>query len=321
MDALGEAADGGRPRLDRHADDAFEERGREHHVGLLAGAVQQVGAQHPQQQVEAGAQQQANGQDPERRGGLVGYDAVVGLHHEQRHHHAQQVDQQARQHGVGIEPAGQPQGVAEPGSDSGYQRCVGFLQFVARAGEQRAAAVFQGEDFHGHPLLATVGLAGQDQCPALAVEARQHRTAATLEEQQQRQVERRDAGKLATQQAPLQAGASRCAGQQLGGQALARQRQAAAQAGSAGRAAVQAAENQQAVEQRVVMALPRIPGTVSPFHGGHGGGSHLDDYISGRWASLLTSLRATASAGTTTFWRRSRSPMAESTRYMENSSV
>ncbi len=118
MDALREAAHGGWPRLHRHAGDALEQGSREHHVGLLAGGVEQVRAQDFQQQLEAGTDQQTDGQHPERGGGLVGHHAVVGLHHEQRHHQPQQVDQQAGQYGIGIEPARQLEGVAEPGLDA-----------------------------------------------------------------------------------------------------------------------------------------------------------------------------------------------------------
>ncbi|MNQ48668.1 hypothetical protein D3C85_625530 [compost metagenome] len=270
VDALGETADRDRPGLERHAGDALEQGGREDDVGLLPGAVQQVGAQDPQQQVEAGTDQQADGEHPEGRGGLVGHHAVVGLHHEERHQHAQQVDQQARQHGVGVEPAGQLEGVAEPGLQAGYQGVASFLQFMARAGEQGLAGVLQGQGFVRYPLLAAVRLAGQDQRATACVQLGQHRAAATLEQQQKRQVERRDGCQVAAQQARLQAGAGRRAGQQFGGQALAGQWQAAAQAGAAGRAAMQPAEDQQAVEQRVVMALVRVPRAVSPLHGGHG---------------------------------------------------
>ncbi|MNI99146.1 hypothetical protein D3C81_942380 [compost metagenome] len=64
MDALGEAADAGRFGFHGHAGDAFEQGGGEDQVGLLAGLVQQVGADHAQHQLESGADEQACDQHP-----------------------------------------------------------------------------------------------------------------------------------------------------------------------------------------------------------------------------------------------------------------
>ncbi|MCY1422398.1 hypothetical protein D9M71_380750 [compost metagenome] len=260
MDALGEAADRGRSRFHRHAGDAFEEGRREHHVGLAPGHVQQVRAQHAQQQFEQAAEQQADGEHPEGGDGLVGHHAVVGLHDEQRHQHTQQVDHQAGDQCIGVQPARQLEGVAEPRFDPRQQRLAGGFQFVARASEQRLAAVLLGQFVDVHPLFAAVGLAGQDQRCAILAPLPQHGAATVAQQQEYRQVERGDAFQLAAQQASLQAGAGCRARQQIGAEALLRQRQAGAETGVADRAAVQAAENQQAVEQRVVMAQAGIAG-------------------------------------------------------------
>ena len=181
VDALGKAPDGGGPGFHRHAGDALEQGSREHHVGLLAGCVQQMGAQHLQKQLEAGADQQADGQDPERRGGLVGHHAVVSLHDEQRHHQAQQVDQQAGQHGVCIEPARQLQGVAEPGFDARYQRGAGVFQFMPWAGEEGLATVLGGQLFTADPLFAAIRLTRQDLRLLLGTPLAQHGAATILE--------------------------------------------------------------------------------------------------------------------------------------------
>ncbi|MCY1501967.1 hypothetical protein D9M68_360560 [compost metagenome] len=248
VDALGEAADRGRARLHGHAGDALEQRRREHHVGLLAGEVEQVRAQHAQQQFEQAAEQQAGGEHPEGRHGLVGHHAVVGLHDEQRHQQAEQVDHQAGDQRVGVQPARQLEGVAEPGLDPRQQRLARRLQFMPGAGEQRLAGVLLGQFVGFHPLLAALGLAGQDQRRAVLAPAAQHGAAAIAQEQQHWQVERGNALQLAAQHPPLQSGAGRRAGQQLGGEALFGQRQAAGEAGAAGVAAMQAAEDQQPVE-------------------------------------------------------------------------
>ncbi|MND61473.1 hypothetical protein D3C80_527330 [compost metagenome] len=105
MDALRKSTDGRRAGLHRHARDALEQRRREDQVGLLPGLVQQVRADHTQNQFEQGADQQADHQYPQGRDRLVGYHPVVGLHDEQRHHQPEQVDQQTGQYRVAVQPA------------------------------------------------------------------------------------------------------------------------------------------------------------------------------------------------------------------------
>ena len=154
-------------------------------------------AQHLEQQFETGADKQANGQHPERCGRLVGYYTVVGLHHEQRHHQAQQVDQQAGQNGIGVEPARQLEGVAKPGFDAWHQRRAGFFQLMSRAGKKGPATVLGGQLFMADPLFAAIGLAGQYLRLLLRPPLAQDRTATVLEQQQDWQVEGGNAGKLA----------------------------------------------------------------------------------------------------------------------------
>ncbi|MCY1418520.1 hypothetical protein D9M71_340810 [compost metagenome] len=192
MNALGEAADRGRAGFHRHAGDAFEQGGRENQVGLFSGLVEQVGADYAQGQFEQGADQQAGTQHPERRGGLVGHHPVVGLHDEQRHHQPQQVDQQAGEDGVAVQPAREFEGVAEPGVDPRHQRGPQVFQFVAGAGEQGFTGVGFKQFFAADPLLAAFGFAGQDQRPAIFAPTAQHCAATVLEQHQHWQVERRD---------------------------------------------------------------------------------------------------------------------------------
>ncbi len=241
----------------------------EHHVGLLAGYIQQVGAQHAQQQLEGGADEQPDGQHPERGGGLIGHHPVVGLHHEQRHHQAEQVDQQAGQHRIGVQPARQLEGVAEPGLDPGHQRRAGLFEFMLWLGEEGLAAVLDIEVLAVDPLFTAIGLARQDQQLVLRADLAQHGAAAVLEQEQHGQVERRDGFQRATQDATLQAGPGSGAWQQVCTQSLLGQGQPGRQAGAAGGAVVQVAKNEQSVQQRVVVTLPLVIGR-SPFHGGQG---------------------------------------------------
>ncbi|MCY1410124.1 hypothetical protein D9M71_254890 [compost metagenome] len=167
MDALGKATDGGGAGFHGHAGDSFEQGCGENQVGPLARLVKQVRADHAQDQFKAGTDQQAYGQHPKSRGGLVRHDPVVGLHHEQRHHQAQQVDHQAGQDGVAVEPARQLQGVTKPGLDPWQQGRAQVFDFVPGPGEQSLAAVARRQFLAADPLLATFGLARQDQCLAI----------------------------------------------------------------------------------------------------------------------------------------------------------
>ncbi|MNZ41307.1 hypothetical protein D3C78_588550 [compost metagenome] len=98
-----------------------------------------------------------------------------------------------------------------------------------------------------YPLFAALSLAGQDQRPAIFAPALQHGAAAVVEQQQHRQVERRNGRQLTLQHTALQTGTRRSAWQQIRTQALLEQWQPTAQAGAAGRPTVQAAQNQQAI--------------------------------------------------------------------------
>ncbi|CRM22572.1 hypothetical protein [Pseudomonas sp. 25 R 14] len=193
---------------------------------------------------------------------------------------------------------------------------------MPRPCEQCLAAVGRVEFCAADPLLAALGFAGQDQRLAILAPTPQDRTTPLLEQQQHGQVQCRNRPQFPTQNPRLQAGPGRCTWQQVQAQALLCQGQPGAQAGAADSATVQLAQDQQAVEQRVIKALARVDTRVQRFHLAHGGLLHVVGYFrSGKWASLLTSDWAMASAGTTTRSLFSNSPMLASTRYMENSSV
>ena len=221
MNALGKTADGRRPRFHRHAGDAFEQGRGQDHVGFLPGGVQQVRAHHPQHQFETGADQQADGQHPQGRGGLVRHHAVVGLHHEQRHHQAQQVDQETRQNRIAVQPFRQLQGVAKPGLHPWHQRRAQVFEFMPWPGEQGLAAVMFGSSssrlIHCSPPSASLG-----RISARPSSPKRRKTAVRplLSNQQNRQVERGDVFQLAAQQTRLQTGPGRCARQQVQAQAL-----------------------------------------------------------------------------------------------------
>ncbi|MNJ12270.1 hypothetical protein D3C77_64550 [compost metagenome] len=248
MDALGKSADGGRAGFHRHAGDAFEQGGGKNQVGFFAGLIEQVGADHAQYQFKEGADQQAGDQDPQGREGLVGHHPIVGLHDEQRHHQAEQVDQQAGKNGIAVQPARQLERIAKPGIDPWHQRCAQVFEFMPGASEQRLATVGLVQFLAADPLLAAFGLAGQDQQSAVIAKAPQHGTSTFLEQQQHRQVERRDGAQFPAQHPCLQACAGGSPGQKLQAKALLCQGQAGAEASARDRATMQLAENQQSIE-------------------------------------------------------------------------
>ncbi|MNO68849.1 hypothetical protein D3C76_596920 [compost metagenome] len=269
MNALGKTTDGRRPRFHRHAGDALEQGGRQDHIGFLAGGIQQVRAHNSQHQFESRADQQTDRQHPQGRSGLVRHHAIVGLHHEQRHHQSQQVDQEARQDRIAVQPFRQLQRIAKPGLDPRHQRRSQVFEFVTWPGEQCLATVVFGQLLWAEPLFAAVGFAGQDQHLAVLAITTQHSRAAVVEQQQHGQVERGDVFEVAAQQARLQTGPGRCTGQQVQAQALVCHGEPGTEAGATDRRAVEFAEDQQTVQKRVIEAQARIDTGVAGFHAGH----------------------------------------------------
>ncbi|MCY1346504.1 hypothetical protein D9M69_325890 [compost metagenome] len=109
-------------------------------------------------------------------------------------------------------------------------------------GEEHLATVVLLQQLAGDPHFATIALAEQQARTAVGVPAEDHCAAAFLQQQQRRHGDLRNLLQAPLQQAPLQAGASRRAGEQFDGQALPGQRQATGEHGPVGGFAVQRAE-------------------------------------------------------------------------------
>ncbi len=213
MDVLGKAADPRRAVFHGHADDALEQRRRDDQVGFLARQVQAQAAQHLEDQVEDIGAGDTNGQYPQSRFGLVRHHAVVDVHHEQRRGHGDDVDQQARRDGIGVQPAGPFEGVAKPRTRPRDQRAVVNVKFMLRLGEEHLAAVVIGQQFTADGHLTAVAFAEQQPRLVVANPAQQHGTAAVLEQQQRWHGDGRDLLKLALQHPTLQTGTGRRARQ------------------------------------------------------------------------------------------------------------
>ncbi|MNF49491.1 hypothetical protein D3C84_307630 [compost metagenome] len=244
VNALREAADPRRAELHGHAGDTLEQRGGNDQVGLLAGQIQAQAAQGLEQQVEQKGAGHAERQHPQGRGRLVGHHAVVDIHHEQRDDQADQVDHQAGGHGIDIQPARALEGIAEPGSCARDQLALAEFEPVLRLGEECLAAVVLGEQLGADAHFAALALAEHDPRLALFVPAEQQGAAAVTQQQQGRQGNGRDLLQRSAQPASLQPAAGRGTRQQLGGQTLLGQRQAAGEHGPAGRLLVQDAQRQ-----------------------------------------------------------------------------
>ena len=252
VDVLRVAAHARRTVFHRHADDALEQRGRDDQVGLLAGQVQAQAAQPLEQQVEQVGTADAHRQHPQGRGGLVGHDAVVDVHHEQGRGQGDDIDHQAGGDGVGVQPARTLEGVAEPGMGTRDQRAVGDVELVLRLSEKHPAGEVLRQRFARHTYFTAIAFAEQ-QPRGIAFPTQQHGAARVLEHQHGRQGYGRNLIQLALQYTALQTGACSGARQQVCGQTLRGQRQAGGQHGPAGGLVMQRTQRQQAVEQRVIV--------------------------------------------------------------------
>ncbi|MNO93469.1 hypothetical protein D3C76_850700 [compost metagenome] len=253
VNVLGKAADPGRAVLHRHADDTFEQRGRDDQVGLLAGQVQAQAAQALQDQVEDVGAGDTDSQHPKRRSSLVGHHPVVHVHHEQRRGQGDQVDHQAGGDGVDVQPAAALERVAEPRAGAGNQVAVVDVELVLRLREEHPPTVVTLQRLATDMHLAAIALAEQQPRGVVIFPTEQYRAATVLEQQHRRHGDARDLLQLALQQTPLQTGTGRRTRQQLRAQALGRQRQAGGQHRPAGGLLVQHAEGQQAVQQRIIV--------------------------------------------------------------------
>ena len=221
---LGEAANPRRAITHGHANNALEQRCGNDQVGLLAGQIQAQAAHGLEQQIEEECHANADGQHPQGSLGLVGHHAVVDIHDKQRRGQANQVDQHAGRQRIGIQPARALEGIAEPGPGPRNQLATRHIEAMARLGKETAPDIVLGQQGDIHQHLAPLAFAGHD-ARLLTFETQQQRTAAVLEQQQCRHGQRGNLLQAAPQPTPLQAGARRCTRQQLGAQALLRQRQ------------------------------------------------------------------------------------------------
>ncbi|MCY1221648.1 hypothetical protein D9M72_337140 [compost metagenome] len=116
---------------------------------------------------------------------------------------------------------------------------------MLRLGEEHLAAVVLLQQLAGDLHFAAIALAEKQARLAVVVPAEHHRAAAFLEQQQRRHGDLRNLLQAPLHQAALQTRTGGGAGQQIGGQALFRQRQAAGEHGPVGGFVVQDAQRQQ----------------------------------------------------------------------------
>ena len=247
VDVLREAAHPRRTELHGHASDAFEQRGGDDQVGFLARQIQTQTAQGLEQQIEAKYSGDTNGQHPQGRFGLVRYDPVIHVHHEQWCGQADQVDQKTRGNRIDVQPAGTLEGVAKPGGGTRNQLTTVEIEFMQRLGEKHLPAVILGQRLGTDPHLAPFAFAGHDACPALIIPAQQNGAATIVQQQQSRHGQSWNLFQTTAQPAPLQTSAGGGAWQQFGTQTLFGKWQTCGQHRAADRFLVQAAQRQQAI--------------------------------------------------------------------------
>jgi len=88
----GERAGGWRLALEAHAHHMLEQAAGEHDIGALAGRVDEIAARRAQHEVERHHDEHADRKHPQGLDGIIGNDAVVDVHREQRCRQREDVD-------------------------------------------------------------------------------------------------------------------------------------------------------------------------------------------------------------------------------------
>jgi hypothetical protein len=249
-------------------------------IGTPAGLVDQVAAQLARHQIEAGGQQRADGQRPQREGRLVRNDPVVDHHREQSARQHQHIAEQGGQHRAAVIGQIAAQRAPEPVAVQRLGRRVGrrargqaaHAERLARTGQQHVAVVQRAQRRIVQTLRGRRRAAGiEDQQlvdPAairLDMARQQHRGAAVAQRQQHRQQQRQHLAGIAPHPPGLQAGVlEHLAG--AGGRERTRHAQAVEQRIGAALDAVVAAEPVHRAEQRVGAAGRGLPGRCDGVH-------------------------------------------------------
>ena len=105
-----------------HPENLFEKPRAQLQIDPVSGAVDKIGAQRFEPELEAVGDQRPDREHEKRLLGVVRNDAIVDIHHEQRSGQGEQVEKHGREGDSAIERAVGPQGAPEPGSRFGVFR-------------------------------------------------------------------------------------------------------------------------------------------------------------------------------------------------------
>ena len=277
------------------------------HVDARAGLVDEAAAQLAHQQVAAHDQQHADGQRPQRLDRGVGHHAVVDVHREHREREREHVDQRGGPQDVLVDEALGQQRAPEPVALDGLGRWPRCACRSGNAAARTAPGRCGAPPARRRPAARCPGpsRAAARGCGRLA--AQQHAGLVALEQQQHGQRGGVDVGQRGALQLGGHAGAGGRAFGQVERQAAVHQRQAGRQRGARGVLAVQAADLQEAVEQRIGVHQVLAHGAA-----GHrrGGGRHGRGRGGGRRRAACAG--GTAEEGTLIGWlSRCGAPAAE----------
>ena len=192
---------------------------------IAAGAVDEVGAQIAQYEVEYEHCDHAGREHPERLDGMVRHHAVVDVHDEQRAGEGEQVDQHRGKQDFGVDRPGLGERAPEPAARLGSLHLVGApVEAQLRAREQGMTGVPFG-DLGERQLDCAAALGNRHQRALARQQLDQHACREVVEQKHAWQGECADAIEPLAHQAGAEAGALGGAHRQLRRQPTIGQRQ------------------------------------------------------------------------------------------------
>jgi hypothetical protein len=252
---VGEGAGRGRPRRHLDAHHVLEDTTGQADIGDAPGRIDEIAAQGLEHEVEGEDGEGADRQHPEGRDRVVGHDAVVDVHHEERRGEGEGVDQDGGDQDLGIGRPLAVEGRPEPVALAFEgDRPVALLVADLRPSEEGMTVIAALELGQLHAGGAAPGLRHDDLQDA-AVAAGQDDATPVFQEQNAGQRQGVDLGDRASHQPRAQSGPLEGAWRQGRHHAAFGQRQARYQRLHRGRPAVQLGQSLERAEQRIVMCL------------------------------------------------------------------
>ncbi len=208
----------------------LEQAAGQNYVGALAGRVDEIAPRGAQDEIEHENEDDADRENPKRLDGVVGNDAIVDVHYENRARQREQIDDHRSEDCVGIDPPKAGQGSPEPRP---LMLFADFLRAIVEAilglREENEPIVLARQFREIYRRCAGSRLRQDDLCLACHWNRGDHASAAALQQKDARHVERRDLREIALDESGDDAGPLGRANEEIGRELLIDQRQTGAQ--------------------------------------------------------------------------------------------